>query len=103
MKRWAAVAKQARRLLRLTLVAPAVMDNLLANPDVAVNLERVVRRGMPLDWQVQGAVAPADTKLTTPADCVLTSIWDCRWWSIADRHHLPKLIKFGAARTATYR
>ena len=82
---------------------PAVVEPLLANPDVAVNLERVVRRGMPLDWQVQGAVVPADTKLTTPADCVLTSIWDCRWWSIADRHHLPKLIKFGAARTATYR
>ncbi len=56
MKRWAAVAKQARRLLRLTLVAPAVMDNLLANPDVAINLENVLRGVMPLDWQEQGAV-----------------------------------------------
>ncbi len=47
---------QARRLLRLTLLAPAVVDNLLANPDVAVNLESVLRRVMPLDWQAQGAV-----------------------------------------------
>ena len=47
---------QARRLLRLTLLAPAVVANLLANPDVAVNLESVLRRVMPLDWQVQGAV-----------------------------------------------
>ncbi len=30
---------QARRLLRSTLLAPAVVDNLLANPDVAVNLK----------------------------------------------------------------
>ena len=47
---------QARRLLRLTLLGPVVVDNLLANPDVAVNLESVLRRVMPLDWQVQGAV-----------------------------------------------
>ena len=47
---------QARRLLRLTLLAPAVLDNLLANPDVAVNLESLLRRVMPLDWQEQGAV-----------------------------------------------
>ena len=47
---------QARRLLRLTLLAPAVVANLLANPDVAVNLESVLRRVMPLDWQDQGAV-----------------------------------------------
>ena len=47
---------QARRLLRVTLQAPAVVDNLLANPDVAVNLESVLRRVMPLDWQDQGAV-----------------------------------------------
>ena len=38
------------------LLAPAVVDNLLANPDVAVNLEAVLRRVMPLDWQEQGAV-----------------------------------------------
>ena len=47
---------QARRLLRLTLLAPAVVEPLLANPDVAINLESVLRRVMPLDWQAQGAV-----------------------------------------------
>ena len=47
---------QARRLLRLTLLGPVVVDNLLANPDVAVNLEAVLRRVMPLDWRGQGAV-----------------------------------------------
>jgi hypothetical protein len=46
---------QARRLLRLTLLSPAVVEPLLANPDVAVNLESVLRRVMPLDWQAQGA------------------------------------------------
>ncbi len=47
---------QARRLLRLTLLAPVVVDNLLANPDAAVNLESVLRQVMPLDWQAQGTV-----------------------------------------------
>ena len=47
---------QARRLLRLTLLGPVVVDNLLANPDVVVNLESVLRRVMPLDWRAQGAV-----------------------------------------------
>ena len=47
---------QARRVLRLTLLAPVVVDNLLANPDVAINLESVLRRVIPLDWQAQGAV-----------------------------------------------
>ena len=47
---------QARRLLRLTLLAPAVVANLLAKPDVVINLESVLRRVMPLDWQAQGAV-----------------------------------------------
>ena len=47
---------QARRLLRLTLLAPVVVDNLLANPDVVVNLESVLRRVTPLAWQAQGAV-----------------------------------------------
>ena len=30
---------QARRLLRLTLLAPAVVEQLLANPDATINLE----------------------------------------------------------------
>ena len=47
---------QARRLLRLRLLAPAVVANLLANPDMAINLESVLRRAVPLDWQAQRAV-----------------------------------------------
>ena len=38
------------------LLAPAVVANLLANPDVAVNLESVLRRVMPLDWRAYWAV-----------------------------------------------
>ncbi len=47
---------KARRLLRLTLLAPAVVEGLLANPDVAVNLESVLRRVMPLDWREQSVL-----------------------------------------------
>ena len=47
---------QARRLLRLTLLAPAVVANLLANPDVAINLESVLRRVMPLHWREQSVL-----------------------------------------------
>ena len=47
---------QARRLPRSKLLAPAVGDNLLANLDVAINLERVLRRVTPLHWLAQGAV-----------------------------------------------
>ena len=47
---------QARRLLLLRLLAPAVVEPLLANPDVAINLESVLRRVMPLDWQEQSAL-----------------------------------------------
>ena len=45
-------------MLRLTLLAPAVVEPLLANPDVAINLvinlANVLRRVMPLDWREQG-------------------------------------------------
>ena len=47
---------QARRLLRLTLLAPAVVANLLANPDVVIKLESVLRREMPLDWREQSVL-----------------------------------------------
>ena len=47
---------QARRLLRLTLLAPAVVDNLLANPDVSINLEAVLRRAIPRDWREQSVL-----------------------------------------------
>ena len=51
---------QGRRLLRLTLLGPVVVDNLLASPDVAINLESVLRRVMPLDWRAQAAVFTGD-------------------------------------------
>ena len=38
------------------LLAPAVVANLIANPDVAFNLDSVLRLVMPLDWQAQGAM-----------------------------------------------
>ena len=47
---------QARRVLRLTLLAPAVVEKLLANPDVAVNLEAVLRRAIPRDWREQSVL-----------------------------------------------
>ena len=37
-------------------LAPAVVEPLLANPDVAVNLEAVLCGVMPLDSREQGAV-----------------------------------------------
>ena len=54
------VALMARRnpallSLRLTLLAPAVIEKLLANTDPLINLESVLRRVMPIDWQAQGA------------------------------------------------
>ena len=47
---------QARRLLRLTLLAPVVVAQLLVETDMSINLEAVLRRVMPLDWRTQGAV-----------------------------------------------
>ena len=47
---------QGRRLLRLTLLAPAVVAQLLVETDMSINLEAVLRRVMPLDWRTQGAV-----------------------------------------------
>ena len=44
---------QARRLLRLTLLAPAVVEKLLADTDASINLEHLLRRAMPLDWREQ--------------------------------------------------
>ena len=47
---------QARRLLRLTLLAPAVVEKLLAETDMSINLEAVLRRVMPLDWREQSVL-----------------------------------------------
>ena len=52
----AAEDSDGTQALRLTLRAPAVVDTLLAKPDVAINLESGLRRVMPLDWQAQGSV-----------------------------------------------
>ena len=47
---------QARRLLRLTLLAPAVVEKLLAETDMSINLEAVLRRAIPLDWREQSVL-----------------------------------------------
>ncbi len=45
-----------RRLLRLTLLAPEVIEHLLATP--GVTLEGVMRRSWPVAWLSQGQIAP---------------------------------------------
>ena len=47
---------QARRLLRLTLLAPAVVEGLLAETDMSINLEAVLRRVIPRDWREQSVL-----------------------------------------------
>ena len=47
---------QARRVLRLTLLAPAVVEKLLAETDMSINLEAVLRRAIPLDWREQSVL-----------------------------------------------
>ena len=47
---------QARRVLRLTLLAPVVVTQLLVETDMSINLEAVLRRAMPLDWQDQSVL-----------------------------------------------
>ena len=49
---------QARRVLRLTLLAPAVVAQLLVETDMSINLEAVLRRVMPLNWQAQSVLWP---------------------------------------------
>ncbi len=47
---------QARRVLRLTLLAPAVVEKLLAETDMSINLEAVLRRAIPRDWPAQSVL-----------------------------------------------
>ena len=47
---------QARRVLRLTLLAPAVVEKLLAETDMSINLEAVLRRAIPQDWREQSVL-----------------------------------------------
>ena len=47
---------QGRRLLRLTLLAPAVVAQLLVETDMSINLEAVLRRAIPRDWREQSVL-----------------------------------------------
>ena len=47
---------QARRLLRLTLLAPVVVAQLLVETDMSINLEAVLRRAIPRDWRDQSVL-----------------------------------------------
>ena len=47
---------QARRLLRLTLLAPVVGTQLLVETDMSINLEAVLRRAIPRDWREQSVL-----------------------------------------------
>ncbi len=47
---------QARRVLRLRLLAPAVVEKLLAETDMSINLEAVLRRAIPRDWREQSVL-----------------------------------------------
>ena len=48
---------QVRRLLRLVLLAPSVIEALIANKEpTAINLEFILRQGIPADWQAQAAL-----------------------------------------------
>ena len=48
---------QARRLLRLVLLAPSVVEVLMRNNrQMPINLEFVLRKTIPADWQEQRAL-----------------------------------------------
>ena len=49
---------QVRRLMRLTLLAPTIVERLVSAPDIV--LEQVMRRAWPCDWdeQIQVPVSP---------------------------------------------
>ena len=47
---------QAQRLLRLTLLAPVVVAQLLVETDMSINLEAVLRRAIPRDWRDQSVL-----------------------------------------------
>ena len=51
---------QVRRLLRLTLLAPELLEAIVAKTELSsINLAFVLRRVMPDDWRVQRAVLAA--------------------------------------------
>lgn len=46
-----------RRLLRLALLAPTLVETIVgSNEQTSINLEFVLRRAMPADWQAQGTL-----------------------------------------------
>jgi hypothetical protein len=48
---------QVRRLLRLVLLAPTLVEMIVvSNEQTSINLEFVLRRAMPANWQEQGAL-----------------------------------------------
>ena len=48
---------QVRRLLRLVLLAPTLVEMIVvSNEQASINLELVLRRAMPANWQEQGAL-----------------------------------------------
>lgn len=48
---------QVRRLLRLVLLAPTLVELIVvSNEQTSINLEFVLRRAMPANWQEQGAL-----------------------------------------------
>ena len=51
---------QVRRLLRLTLLAPSLLETIVAKAELtSINLEFVLRRSMPDDWRAQSALFAA--------------------------------------------
>jgi hypothetical protein len=51
---------QVRRLLRLTLLAPGLLETIVARAELtSINLEFVLRRSMPDDWHAQEVLLTA--------------------------------------------
>jgi len=51
---------QVRRLLRLTLLAPGLLETIVARAELtSINLEFVLRRSMPDDWHAQKVLLTA--------------------------------------------
>ena len=51
---------QVRRLIRLALLAPSLLETIVAKAELSsINLEFVLRRSMPDDWHAQRVLLPA--------------------------------------------
>ncbi|MBO3706109.1 MAG: hypothetical protein J5X21_06835 [Candidatus Accumulibacter sp.] len=60
---------QVRRVMRLTLLAPTVIERLVGTPDIA--LEQVIRRPWPSCWgdQIDSVAAPGNYRVFGNAAC----------------------------------